>query len=58
MVDAIRTLKMKSIILFHALKTRDLEKINQILAEEFPIDSPITDTGMAALAAACSTLFD
>jgi len=41
-------------LLWDAIKRSDVEKIDTILAQLFPIDHPITDTGMSALAYASS----
>ena len=40
--------------IWDAIKKNDLAKLEAKLNEEYPIDHPITDTGLTALAYACS----
>lgn len=47
-------MKRNSLILWDAIKRGDLSTIKQILDSNFPIDTPVTDTGMTAFAFACS----
>lgn len=51
-----RAHKSKCLKLLHSIKIRDLKEIQSILDSNFNVDSPITDTGMTALSAACSLL--
>ena len=48
---------MKALRLHFAIKSKDIETIREII-DDFPIDEPISDTGMTALGAACSFCAD
>ena len=46
-------MKRNSLFLWDAIKKSNIEEITRILSE-FPVDHPITDCGLTALAFACS----
>ena len=48
-----KAMKRNSLFLWDAIKKSNIEEIQRILTE-FPIDHPITDCGLTALAFACS----
>ena len=48
-----KALKKTSLFLWDGIKKNNIDEINRILAE-FPVDHPITDCGLTALAFACS----
>ena len=48
-----KLMKRNSLFLWDAIKKSDLVEMNKILSE-FPVDYPITDTGLTALAFASS----
>ena len=48
-----KQLKTKCLKLLHAVRFRELNQIVQILNDNFPIDTPISDSGMSVLASAC-----
>lgn len=53
-----RALKLKSIKLLHAIKLYDAPQIEALLDDSFPIETPVTDTNLPALSAACIYVFE
>ena len=49
-----RLLKRNSLYMWDSIKKNNAAKIDEIFTSGFPVDSPITDTGLTALAFASS----
>ena len=53
-----RALRLKCIKLLHAIKLHDAPQIEAILDDDFPIETPVTDTNLPVLSAACIYVFE
>ena len=52
--DLNKLIQKAAMVLSTKIKREKIDEVQNVLNSEFPVDYPITDTGMSALSFACS----